>query len=115
MEEKTYKLLNLDREETIYKNFTKIFENIVNEMITLDIDVIEIENPKVVINLSYLYNIELEHLDLEKVWSRILPRTKEKTLAHKIIKTNIIISTVFRCPDSIILDTIKKDFKNEAI
>lgn len=115
VEEKTYKLLNLDREETIYKNFTKIFENIVNEMITLDIDVIEIENPKVVINLSYLYNIELEHLDLEKVWSRILPRTKEKTLAHKIIKTNIIISTVFRCPDSIILDTIKKDFKNEAI
>lgn len=75
------------------KRFQLLVENIINEMITKDIDIQTFNTPWVSIKLDNLYNTDLL-LDQTHICSKILPRTKDLDLRKKIINNNLVISSL---------------------
>jgi hypothetical protein len=69
----------------LYENTKKILENIINEMISKDIDIQTSDDLWVTINLDQLYNIKLEHIVLtDENIKKILPRTKDLNISKKL-------------------------------
>ena len=116
VEEKTYKEMNLSeikRTWLIYKNFQKVTENIINDMIGIDIRLLSDKDTWVTKNMDSLYNIKLDHLVLnEEVLNKTLPKSKGK-IRNKIIKCNIIITTLFRNEKIFIHNRLKEDMEFE--
>ncbi len=93
VEEKLYKEIcksEVERKWIIYKNFQKISENIVKEMIYKDIQMLTERTPWVTTNMDSLYNIKMDHIRIDpNISCKILPKSKEK-MRIKIINSNII-------------------------
>lgn len=116
IEEKLYEdLTEIERKWIILKNFQIITENCVNELISKK-EYLYDNYTWVVCNLDKLYYIDLNHIEISKdKIKKILPRTKEEKVALKIIKYNIIISTIERCGGIYLYNKMKKDIIVEEI
>lgn len=116
VEEKLYKEIcksEVERKWIIYKNFQKISENIVNEMIYKDIQMLTERTPWVTTNMDSLYNIKMDHIRIHpNISYKILPKSKEK-MRIKIINSNIIITTLFRYEGIVLHNKMKEDIEFE--
>lgn len=112
IEEQAYsRLSQTERKERILLYFTLISGQLVNEFVEIQIG--NLGNRWFVYPLSRIYNINIPlHLNDAEV-KRILPKTKDVVLARKIIKNNIIISTLTRCSDIILYSRTSKNFSLE--
>ncbi len=100
VEEKVYKVLNLNDDQRMFfieKVISQILEDSINEFIATDLEIRNCYNSWVTKNLDSFYNLELSFLFLTEIQTKkILPRTKDHFLRIKIIKANIIISSLLR-------------------
>lgn len=118
VEEKIYYELcydDVERKWAIYKNFQKITENIVNEMVYNDIKLLtdDVDTPWVTINLDTLYNIKLDHLKITKeIEKKTLPKSDED-VRKKIMICNIIITSLYRNENIFLYNKQKDDIEFE--
>lgn len=116
IEELLYANLNdIEREKLIDLNVLRITETTINEFIKTDLETRSNECDWITKNLDSFYQIKLDHINIsESVSMLILPKTKDYSLRVKIIKINVIISSLYRINGVILYNKcIKKDYPEE--
>lgn len=115
IEEKWYENLNdTERKWIICKNIQKILEYPINTYIMNDIAQRSTDLYKIIaFNLDSLYDLNMPHIKKDdEMLNKIFPKQKDFDLSYKILKINIIITTLHRVKGIILYTKLNDQYKN---